>query len=163
MEERQARVSAIGLRPVRAGDVPAVVDIVRAVLAEFGLEFGVGSATDDDVLRLPGSYWEAGGMFWVAEDPCGEILGTCGVYPVEPGTLELRKMYVRPEARGRGVGRLLLDHAIAEARASGARRIVLDTLHTMQAAVHVYERAGFARDDAQIRGARCTRGYRLDL
>jgi ribosomal protein S18 acetylase RimI-like enzyme len=57
----------------------------------------------------------------------------------------------------------LLDRAVAAARDRGARHVVLDTLHTMDAAVRLYERAGFVRDDAQIRGARCSRGYRLDL
>jgi hypothetical protein len=41
--------------------------------------------------------------------------------------------------------------------------VVLDTTHSMSAAIAFYERNGFVRDDAQIRGARCSRGYRLDL
>lgn len=156
-------MQSLRLRSVRADDVPAVVELVREVLAEFDLVFGVGSATDDDVLRLPASYERAGGEFWVAVAETGEILGTCGIYPLDDTTFELRKMYVSPRARGRGAGRLLLDRAISAAREQGARRVVLDTLHTMNAAIALYERAGFVRDDAQIRGARCSRGYRLDL
>ena len=155
--------SAARLRAVEPEDVPAVTDLVRDVLAEFGMEFGVGSGTDEEVLRLPGSYTGAGGLFWVAEEEGGPLLGTCGLFPLVPDTWELRKMYVHPRARGRGVGRLLLDHALAAARAGGARRVVLDTHHSMTAAIRLYERAGFLRDDAQIRGARCTVGYRLDL
>lgn len=151
------------LRAARAADVPAVVALVREVLAEFGLELGVGSATDDDLFRLPASYDTAGGAFWVAVDGDGLLLGTCGIYPVAPQTFELRKMYVHPRARGRGAGRSLLEHALAAARERRARHVVLDTLHTMDAAVRLYERAGFVRDDSQIRGARCSRGYRLDL
>lgn len=151
------------LHAVRESDVPAVVALVREVLSEFGLDFGVGSATDDDLFRLPASYDGAGGAFWVVFDDDGSLLGTCGIYPIAPQTFELRKMYVHPRARGRGAGRLLLDRAVAAARDLGARHVVLDTLHTMDAAVRLYERAGFVRDDAQIRGARCSRGYRLDL
>jgi putative acetyltransferase len=152
----------VRVREVAERDVPAVVEIVRSVLGEFGLEFGVGSATDGEVTQLPASYASRGGAFWVAEDEHG-LLGTCGVFPLEPATFELRKMYVDPRARGRGVGRLLLERALDEARSRGASRVVLDTLHSMESAIRLYERNGFVRDDAQIRGSRCTRGYRLDL
>jgi putative acetyltransferase len=151
------------LRSVEQADVPAVAELVREVLAEFGLVFGVGSDTDEDVFRLPGSYTDGGGLFWVAEDRSGQLLGTCGIYPIEPRVYELRKMYVHPHARGRGVGRLLLEEAVAAGRARHADRIVLDTHERMLAAVKLYERVGFVRDDGQIRGERCTRGYRLDL
>lgn len=151
------------VRSIEEADVGAVVELVREVLAEFGLTFGVGSATDDELFGLPASYADAGGAFWVAVDDDGSLLGTCGIQPVAPETFELRKMYVHPRARGRGAGRLLLERALTAAREAGARRVVLDTLHEMDAAVRLYERAGFVRDDDQIRGARCSRGYRLDL
>lgn len=150
------------VRPVQSDDVPAVVRLVREVLGEFGLEFGVGSATDDALLALPGAYEDAGGMFWVAEED-GGLLGTCGVYPLDPTTFELRKMYVHPGARGRGLGRALLEGSIAFVRTAGARHLVLDTVDLMAGAIRLYERYGFVRDDGQIRGSRCTRGYRLDL
>ncbi|HEY8430057.1 MAG TPA: GNAT family N-acetyltransferase [Sandaracinaceae bacterium] len=153
---------AVRIRAVEARDVEPLAALVREVLAEFGLEFGVGSATDEDVLRLPASYLDHGGAFWIAEDELG-LLGSCGIFPLDAATFELRKMYVQRRGRGRGIGRRLLERAIEEARRRGATTIVLDTLHTMEAAIRLYERYGFVRDDAQIRGARCTRGYRLDL
>jgi len=159
-----ARMSELAIRPVRAADVPQVVDLVRAVLAEFRLSFGVGSATDDAVLELPGSYESQGGAFWVAERD-GEILGTCGIAPLpeDRATFELRKMYLAPRARGAGVGRSLLAAALAFVRSRDGARIVLDTTHEMKDAIRFYERAGFVRDDAQIRGSRCSRGYVLEL
>lgn len=153
----------IALRPVTRDDVPALSELVRTVLAEFDLSFGVGSPTDADVLELPDSYEAHGGHFWVVEDASGELLGSCGLFPLGDGVLELRKMYLHPDARGKGVGRLLMEHALTLARSHRARSIVLDTLHSMEAACRLYERAGFVRDDTQIRGARCNRGYRLDL
>ncbi len=155
-------MDGVRLREVEERDVPPLAVLVREVLGEFGLEFGVGSATDEEVLRLPSSYVDRGGAFWIAEDEQG-LLGSCGIFPLEPAIFELRKMYVHPRARGRGVGRALLVRAVAQARARGAAMLVLDTLHTMEDAIRLYERHGFVRDDAQIRGARCTRGYRLDL
>lgn len=146
------------LRPATAADVGAVVALVREVLAEFGLTFGAGSATDDALLRLPASYEEVGGRFWVAERD-GVLLGTCGVAPVAPGVYELRKMYLSPASRGLGLGRRLLDEAVAFARAEGGTRMVLDTIEAMTRAITFYEANGFVRDDAEIRGSRCSRGY----
>jgi putative acetyltransferase len=150
-------------REVRPADVPQVIDLVRDVLAEFGLRFGEGSGTDEEVTRLPDSYVDQGGRFWVGVDANDLIVGTCGVFPVGEGTFELRKMYLRPHARGTGAGQLLFDTCLDFVRASGAKRLVLDTTHDMTRAIAFYERNGFVRDDAQIRGARCSRGYTRDL
>ena len=87
------------------------------------------------------------------------LLGTCGVFPLDARTLELRKMYLHARSRGRGVGRRLLDAAVAWARDHGAARLVLDTTHPMTQAIAFYESHGFVRDDAQVRGRRCHRGY----
>jgi putative acetyltransferase len=152
------------VRPVLRADVPQVVALVREVLAEFGLRFGEGSKTDDALLELPASYEGQGGAFWVAErGPASAILGTCGVGPVGPGVFELRKMYLRAAARGAGVGQRLLDTCVEWTRAHGGRRIVLDTTEAMTGAIRFYERNGFSRDDAEIRGSRCSRGYARDL
>jgi putative acetyltransferase len=151
------------VREVRAADLPQIVDLVRDVLAEFGLRFGEGSATDEEVTRLPASYIDHGGAFWVAVDGASTILGTCGAFPVGEGTFELRKMYLRPAARGTGAGQLLFEACLGFVRSRDAKRLVLDTTHDMRRAIAFYERNGFVRDDAQIRGARCSRGYALEL
>jgi putative acetyltransferase len=152
----------VDLRAARGADIPAVVDLVTNVLAEFGLTFGVGAATDDHLRELPESYTAGGGMFWVAYID-GVLAGTCGVYPVEPETFELRKMYLLPTTRGLGLGKRLLDIAVEWTRAHGGKRLVLDTIDEMTRAIAFYEANGFVRDDAQRRGSRCTRGYRREL
>jgi putative acetyltransferase len=146
------------VREVTAADVAAVIELVAATLAEFGLEFGRGAATDAELHQLPDSYVARGGAFWVGCDDAA-MLGTCGVFPVAADTFELRKMYLRPAARGRGLGTQLLDVAVAWVKARDGRRIVLDTVEAMTKAIAFYEAHGFVRDDAQIRGSRCTRGY----
>ena len=150
--------SEVRIRDVEEADVPAVIALVTDVLGEFGLEFGNGSTTDDELRALPASYATRGGAFWIAERD-GAVIGTCGMFPVAPATFELRKMYLRPGTRGLGLGGRLLDVAIAWVRARGGTQIVLDTVHEMRAAIAFYEAHGFVRDDAQIRGSRCSRGY----
>ena len=152
----------IEVRFAEARDVPAVLVLVADTLAEFGLEFGKGSPTDEELRHLPDSYAAAGGAFWVAMR-AGELLGTAGVFPVAPATFELRKMYLRPASRGLGVGKQLLDVAVAWVREHGGKRIVLDTIEEMTRAIAFYEANGFVRDDAQKRAARCTRGYLREL
>lgn len=147
----------IEIRPVTHADVPAVISLITQTLAEFGLVFGQGSATDEPIRTLPSSYTDAGGAFWVAVSDT--IVGTCGVYPDGPTAFELRKMYLDPRARGAGVGKRLLDTAVEFARSRGATELVLDTLDSMTRAIAFYEANGFTRDDAQIRGTRCSRGY----
>jgi putative acetyltransferase len=156
------RVS-IEVRFVTAAEVPDVIELVTAALAEFGLVFGRGAATDDELRSLPGSYIAQGGAFWVARAATGDLLGTCGVSPVAAETYELRKMYLRPAARGHGLGTRLLEVATTWAREAGGRWLVLDTIDAMTGAIAFYEANGFLRDDRQIRGARCTRGYAKQL
>jgi len=153
----------VTVRLAGTGDVPQILELVRETLAEFGLRFGEGSKTDEELARLPGSYEDAGGAFWVAADGAGHLLGTCGLSPVGPGTFELRKMYLRGEARGLGLGKRLLDGCVAWTRAHGGLRIVLDTTEQMTRAIRFYEANGFVRDDAQVRGSRCSRGYVREL
>jgi putative acetyltransferase len=157
-ETTQARV-----RAVTRSDVPAVVALVGTVLAEFGFTFGAGSDTDSQLLGLPESYEHSGGRFWIATQDGAGVIGTCGVYPVTARSFELRKMYLASAARGLGVGRRLLAESIAFAHERDADELVLDTTEQMTRARAFYEAHGFVRDDRQIRGARCTRGYRLDL
>jgi GNAT superfamily N-acetyltransferase len=153
---------SVTIREAAANDVPAVVTLVRQVLLEFGLQFGTGSETDAQLAGLPHSYTVHGGAFWIALVN-GSLLGTCGVFPIDESTFELRKMYLLQGARGQGIGKQLLAVATAFCEARGGRRLVLDTVAQMQQAIAFYEAHGFVRDDSQIRGARCDRGYALLL
>jgi putative acetyltransferase len=153
---------AVEVREVVGADVPAVVDLVTRVLAEFGLTFGVGATTDDHLHHLPQSYTDGGGAFWVAFLD-GELAGTCGVFPIDAETYEVRKMYLWPSTRGLGIGKRLLDLCVEFARARKGTRLVLDTVEQMTSAIRFYEANGFVRDDAQKRGPRCSRGYRREI
>ncbi|MFT3695626.1 MAG: GNAT family N-acetyltransferase [Kofleriaceae bacterium] len=148
------------IRLVRPEDIPAVIDHVTTTLAEFGLVFGEGANTDDQLRGLPASYDT--GAFWVAYDR-DQLVGTAGVFPVADKTYELRKMYLSAATRGNGLAARMLETAIAWCREHGATMIVLDTTEQMTRAIAFYEKHGFVRDDAQRRGSRCSRGYALAL
>lgn len=149
------------IREATKEDVPAIVTLLTEVLQEFGLRFGEGSETDEQVRGLPESY--TNGCFWIAEE-AGTLIGTCGMLALDDdGTYELRKMYLHTAARGKGTGKQLFTAAITWAKQHGARRIVLDTTSKMTRAIAFYEANGFVRDDKWIRGARCNRGYALTV
>ncbi|TNF35627.1 MAG: GNAT family N-acetyltransferase [Deltaproteobacteria bacterium] len=150
---------AVVIRRVEAGDVPAVVTLIDAVLGEFGVAFGEGTDTDLPLFGLPASYDDHGGAFWVATRD-GDVVGTIGLFPFHDAeTFELRKMYLSPGGRRQGLGKALLDVALDFARARGARRVTLDTIEEMLGAIAFYEKHGFVRDDRYRVGSRCTRGY----
>jgi molybdenum cofactor guanylyltransferase len=110
--------------------------LVSDTLREFGFE--PDSSLDPDLMDAAGTYdW----LRVAVMD--GDVVGSVALRTVGRGTLQLKRMYLRREQRGRGLGRRLLETALAEARASGARRIELDTTERMEAARALYEAYGF--------------------
>jgi GNAT superfamily N-acetyltransferase len=83
-------------------------------------------------------------VFLVARDEDGTPLGCGGLRPVDADTAEIKRMYVAPAARGRGLGALLLAALEDEARALGISRLQLETGPRQPEAIAVYIRAGYA-------------------
>jgi N-acetylglutamate synthase-like GNAT family acetyltransferase len=73
----------------------------------------------------------------------GNAVGCVALIPMGDGVYELSKMAVSPEARGRGIGRKVLEHAIAQARELGASGLFLGSNSVLKDAVHLYESIGF--------------------
>jgi putative acetyltransferase len=97
---------------------------------------------DHELATLPGRYAPPGGRLLLAlrgEEP----IGCVALRALEPGVSELKRLYVRPAFRGRGVGRLLVERTITEARAAGYHTMRLDTLPAMERARALYEAIGF--------------------
>jgi putative acetyltransferase len=123
-------------------DAAAAAAVVRRVLDEHGLPFEPRHL-DADVLAPASSYRAGGGAFFVAVDAAGRVVGTAGLLRTGPGAGEVRRVFLLPEARGRGVGRALLEAVLDAARARGMRRLTLTTRHRYDRAILLYERAGF--------------------
>jgi putative acetyltransferase len=84
------------------------------------------------------------GIFFFIARRDGDAVG-CGGVAFDDGLAEVKRMYVRPRARGGGVGRAILARLEQEARARGVPRLVLETGDAQHAAMRFYERAGFVR------------------
>jgi putative acetyltransferase len=154
---------AYWIRGFRRDDAAAVREIVFGVLEEFGLAPD-HAGTDVDLSDVELHYQARGGGFWVVEDGRGRIVGTCGLWldPDEHARCELRKMYLRPEWRGRGLGRQLLETALDHARRTGRTRVELETNRAMTAAIALYESRGFRAIEGETCD-RCDRKFALQL
>ena len=153
------------LRVVEA-DAPGDVAAARELFAEYGQSLGVDLAFQDferELAELPAGYVRPSGALLLAT-AAGRPLGCVGVRELEPGVGELKRLYVRPAARGRALGRRLSEAAITHARTLGYARLRLDTLPTMEAAFALYTSLGFREiEPYRFNPVRGTRFLELDL
>lgn len=153
-------LSKLHIRPATNEDRQEIRALVFAVLDEYELE-PAPKTTDKDLDDIETFY--AGGAFDVIENAEGEIVGTVGLWPMGGGVLELRKMYLKPAARGKGLGKRLLTHAITRARDLNFRRIELQTARVLEEAVGLYEKFGFTHSPQAALERRCDQALALDL
>ncbi|MCK6589684.1 MAG: GNAT family N-acetyltransferase [Polyangiaceae bacterium] len=133
------------LRPIQPGDDAAVAGIIRTVMPEFGAD-GPGFAIHDaEVDAMSDAYSRPGCAYFVIEMD-KRVVGGAGIAPLEggdPTICELRKMYFLPELRGKGMGEKMLRRCLKTAKELGYETCYLETLTGMDAAKHLYKKAGF--------------------
>jgi putative acetyltransferase len=132
--------------------------IIRDALKEYGLPWEPAGA-DRDVLQVETFYTAVGGEFWVIEQQ-GQLVGTSAYYPVERGekAVEIRKMYLSPEVRGKGLGKYLLQQLEKAIANRGFQEIWIETASVLKEAVQLYERNGY-QPATGVETKRCDRVY----
>ena len=124
----------------------AQLETVRALFLEYAQSLGFSlcfQGFDEELRTLPGMYAPPRGRLLLAIEGEGPA-GCVGLHEWDAQIAEMKRLYVRPAFRGRGLGRILTDAALADARALGYRSIRLDTIPTlMQPAIALYRELGF--------------------
>jgi putative acetyltransferase len=144
-------VGQFEIRPARPADIPDVRRMLEEYVAWIGLDLAF-QEIDAELDGLPGDYAPPRGALFVAEED-GHLLGTIGLRPLEEQAClagafdakaaEMKRLFVRPDARGRGLAKQLIAVALAEARRLEYSEIRLDTLPMMGDAQSLYASLGF--------------------
>jgi putative acetyltransferase len=165
------------IRPWQPPDRSAAAEVISAVLAEYGLVWEP-TGTDSDAVLVEQFYHNNGGEFWVIEvsQPVAEagsrsadqteVVGTGGYYPCgrSQHSVEIRKMYLKPEVRGQGLGRYILGSLEQAIAAKGFHTIWIETASVLKEAIRLYETSGYEPvTDLQPCVSRCDRLYRKTL
>lgn len=146
---------------------PQWLPAVAAIFAEYAASISSHCASlnqqrfDAELAGLPGLYAPPAGRLYLAIDPAGgsaltpstaAVAGCAALRPlpatdprIGPGCAEVKRMYVRPQFRRRGLAQGLCERLIADAAAIGYRRLKLDTGDDFHAAIALYESLGFRR------------------
>jgi putative acetyltransferase len=136
-----------GMRTIVQAETPEQIATARELMLEYAaaMNFSLCFQNFDDELRtLPGKYAPPLGRLLLANWG-GRTAGVVGLRPLEdPGVCEMKRLYFRPEFRGKSLGRSLATYVIRQARGIGYTRMRLDTVQgIMDPAIHLYRKLGF--------------------
>lgn len=137
---------SITIRKNKKEDNEILAKIIRSCFHDFEVKSTFGTVftdpTTDDLYTL---FQAEKSILFVAEED-GIILGCCGIFPTEnlpEDTIELVKFYLAKEARGKGIGKLLMEKCVEKAKNWGYQNIYLESLPEFSNAVSIYEKQGF--------------------
>lgn len=137
---------AINIRPIQQADNALIASIIRASLEEFGAN-KPGTVYYDETTDHLFELFEENqkSAYFIAEED-GIILGGAGYFHsegLEATTCELVKMYLSKSARGKGLGKKMIEFCIANAKQNGFEQMYLETMPELKKAIQVYELFGF--------------------
>jgi putative acetyltransferase len=122
-------------------DLEAVIAIFREYIASASVSLAF-QEYEAEFATLPGKYDMPNGRLLLAWQD-GQVVGCAALRQVDRQTCEMKRVYVRPAARGQELGRALVVRILEEARAAGYSRLCLDVLPEFTVAQRIYETLGF--------------------
>lgn len=138
--------SAVKYLSFAQAESEAQISQARELFLEYAQSLGFSLCFqnfDKELADLPGDYAPPEGRLLLGEY-AGQLAGCVALHKLENGICEMKRLYLRPQFRGKGLGRALAEKIIAEARQIGYKRMRLDTVEpVMTDAVAMYRRLGF--------------------
>ena len=132
---------------IRPGDIGSIIHLHGVLYArEYGLDHTFEGYVAAGLGEFAKSYDERRDRLWIAEEG-GRTVGSIAIVGSPDGAAQLRWFLVDSEARGTGLGRTLLQEALAFSRDSGCSSVFLWTLGGLEAAAYLYLKAGFHRTE----------------
>jgi putative acetyltransferase len=136
---------SVQIRKILETDNAALAKIIRSTLAEFGANHPGTVYYDETTDHLFEVFLQLRSFYFIATID-DAMVGGGGIYPT-PGlpenTCELVKMYLLPQARGKGIGRMIIEKCLDKAAESGYKNVYLETMPELEKAMSVYEKFGF--------------------
>lgn len=135
----------IQIREIQTEDNPAIASIIKQVMTEFGADPKTTVLGDSSLDTMFENYTENRGIYFIAMDD-NKILGGAGIKKLdgsEDSICELQRMFLLPEARGKNIGRQLLELCITKAKEFGFNQIYLESLKQMKSAKKLYQKFSF--------------------
>ena len=137
--------SSISLRPIRLADNPSIASIIRKVLAEFGAD-KPGTVFYDPTTDALFELFRADDSIYFIAEVDGRVVGGAGIFPTDGlpnGCCELVKLYLLPQHRGMGLGKMLIGACTDYAATQGFTSVYLETMPELEQAKSLYVKCGF--------------------
>ena len=138
--------SAVNGFELAQAETPEQIAVIRELFLEYANSLGFSlcfQSFDQELAALPGDYAPPEGRLILATRG-GRASGCAALHKIDGESCEMKRLYVRPQFRGKGLGRILAEQIISDARAIGYKRLRLDTVEpVMTAAVAMYRGLGF--------------------
>jgi putative acetyltransferase len=140
------------IRPIQQSDDADLAKLIKSVLTEFKANKPGTAYFDESTDHLSTVFENPKSAYWVIEENA-KIIGGAGIFPTDglpPNTCELVKIYLYPEARGKGLGKALMNICFEKAKALGYENIYLESMPELNQAITMYEKMGFEHQCAAL-------------
>lgn len=140
------------IRNIEKEDNEQISSVIKSALEEFGAA-RPGTVYTDPWTDSLYEYFLGNQMPYFVVEEKGKVVGGCGLFATEglpKDTIELVKLYLAPQARGKGLGELLLNKCVELAKNMGYNRLYLESLPELNNAVRLYEKVGFIKQKCPL-------------
>jgi putative acetyltransferase len=136
---------SIKYRLIEQKDDAALAKVIKTALEELDCAKEGTVYTDEATDHMSTCYQDEGSIYFIAEED-GVLIGGSGIAPIpnqKENYCELQRMFLSSKARGKGIGKALMDKCLSFAKDSGYDLVYLETFTGMPQAKRLYERSGF--------------------